>query len=83
MDTETTIARDWFPIGHRAELSTTLSNSPQYLNGLNLAANMVFCGQKENIITALGADNVMFIDGSNAYWMDGFIKAFRKAKLYL
>jgi hypothetical protein len=40
-------------------------------------------GLEQNIMEALGPENVIFIDGKNYYWMDEFISSFRQKQYYL
>lgn len=77
------LVKPYYPIGARASLVGGLVNSKKYLYGYSMAANMAYMGQKHNIITALGVNNVMFIAGTKAYWMDEFIEEFRQKKMYL
>ena len=80
--------RDYFPIGSRSSLFKTFEgwyysqfNDPQQFH---MAGNMAFfLNNKEAIIEALGANNIMFVDGSSRRWMSNFITEFRKNKLYL
>lgn len=80
--------RDYFPIGSRSSLFKTFEgwyysqfNDPQQFH---MAGNMAFfLNNKEAIIEALGANNIMFVDGSTRRWMSNFITEFRKNKLYL
>lgn len=76
--------RNWYPIGSRAMLNQKLQANEDFGAGYSMAGNIAFMGQLDNIKTALGAHNVIFIDGKNKYWMDRFIGDFRhKHNLYL
>ena len=50
---------------------------------LQIQSMLFFANNAENVIDALGQENVMFIDGARHYWMDEFITIFRKNEYYL
>lgn len=75
--------REALPIGYRADLYNTFKNLGNIYPFNQITASMVYLGQEDNIKEALGRDNVMFIDGKNYYWMEDFIKKFRRARYYL
>lgn len=71
-------------IGHNSQLLAEFKNSKRSYPTNHQPSSMVFLGSdKENILNALGKDNVIMIDAKNAYWMEDFIKRFRAAKYYL
>lgn len=73
--------KDFFSLGGNATLRSELVSYGKV--GQTMLGNMLFMGEIKSIKEALGADNVMFIDGQNKYWMYDFIKEFRTQGLWL
>ena len=73
--------KPFHPIGARGGLFIQYQLS-QY-GKLGLVGSIGFLGLQNNIIQALGQNNLMFIDGSRSYWMSDYIAHFRDLKFYL
>ena len=84
--------KSWMPTGD-SWVSPVLhvGNRVDLLNGFKASqypynsqiASIAYMGLKDNILSALGINNVLYMDGKNNYWTDEFIQRFRQAKYYL
>lgn len=73
--------KSFYSLGGNAGLRNSLLNYGPV--GQTMLGNMLFMGEIHSIKEALGAENVIFIDGYKKYWMYDFIQAFRKKGLWL
>ena len=79
--------KDFYSLGTSADLqrnllSNVLPNKRKQA-GRTMLGNMLYMGQADSIQSALGKDNVIFVDGYKKYWMQDFIESFRKKGLWL
>ena len=75
--------RNFFPVGLRSSLGNALRKNRAFQYGYSMVANIMFMSQKNRILTALGKNNLLFIDGNKKYWMSDFISYFRSRQMYL
>lgn len=79
------VKTSFMKISHQAGLQEAFNAQLQTsgFNNKSWACGVAFLGQAQNILKALGKNNVLFISGPNHYFMDEFITKFRKEKMYL
>ena len=79
------VKTSFMKISHQAGLQEAFNAQLQTsgFNNKSWACGVAFLGQAQNILKALGKNNVLFISGPNHYFMDEFITKFRNEKMYL
>lgn len=70
-------------ISTRKNLSSKFNKVMGNFDKNSWVSGVAFLGQLNNIKTALGENNVLFISGNNRYFMDEFIQNFRRQNMYL
>ena len=76
----------FFKVSHQSALSKAFNQIKSEERGWNKyqwTAGVAFLAQKANILQSLGENNVLFLSGQEAYFMDSFIKQFRANSKYL
>lgn len=79
------VGTDFMKISHQAGLRDEF-NAQMKASGFDTyswSCGVAFLGQTQNIIQSLGANNVLFLSGPKKYFMDDFIRRFRKENMYL
>ena len=71
-----------YPIGDREKLIENFLSNNQF-KAYGLVGSIAFLGMKNNIIEALGKDNLLFATGNQIQWTYDFIANFRNLHFYL